>query len=63
MEMIWIAKESCDTDEYKALRRTVAGFMTDHFMELSENLFRQHPELVPNELLRDDGSNPYLSTT
>jgi len=57
--IIAIAKESCSDEEYREVRAAVAGFMTEHFMKITENLFRQHPSLVPDELLRDDGSNPY----
>ena len=58
--IIMIARDSCDPDEYRNIRRTMGGLMSDQFMKISQNIFRQHPSLCPDELLRNDGSNPYL---
>ena len=48
--MLWIVLNKCTKEQFDAYRRGVGGAMGYLFMDILEPIFREHPDLEPEEL-------------
>jgi hypothetical protein len=49
-QSIKLVMDNCDDDEFKRYRRTVGKIMGEMFVEIMTPIYKEYPELTPEEL-------------